>query len=445
MLLLKMTRDSRIVATSNTGHIGLNTKEISMTDKNKDWSRRNFMKIVGAAGVGAVVSPMEHLLADVVKSETEVSASQYVPKRPFGKSGVDVSILALGGAQNFKSKQILLRQALKMGVTCWDSSRNYIGGNSEKGIGKYFGNFSEDRKKVFGITKSGKSDPDNLTEHLSRSLARMKTDYIDLFLIQAISNVKKEITKDIQTWAEKAKAKGKIRFFGFSTHKNMETCLTDAARLGWIDGIMATYNYRLMHTDRMHKAVNSCVKAGIGLIAMKTQATFLSNLWSDLGKETDVAVELNRQFMDKGFTEEQAKLKSVWENPSIASICSHMEDMSILHANVTAAINKTALSFKDKQLMEKYASATSCGYCTGCAELCEKAIAHAIPISDIMRYLMYYCNYGDRQQEAIRLFKELPLDTRERIIHVNYFKAEQSCPQKMPIAQLMRKAVTKME
>ncbi|MBW2408749.1 MAG: aldo/keto reductase, partial [Deltaproteobacteria bacterium] len=200
-----------------------------MDGTNKNWSRRDFMKMAGAAGVGAVVSPMEHLLADGLKSGGMVSAPQQVPQRPFGHSGVDVSILALGGAQNFKSKQNLLRQALKMGVTCWDSSRNYIGGNSEKGIGKYFSKFPEDRKKVFLITKSGKTDPDNLTQHLHESLRRMKIDYIELFLIQAVSDVKKEMTDDLRTWAENARAAGKIHFFGFSTHKNMENCLTDAA------------------------------------------------------------------------------------------------------------------------------------------------------------------------------------------------------------------------
>jgi predicted aldo/keto reductase-like oxidoreductase len=107
-----------------------------MTVKNKNWSRRDFIKIAGAAGVGVVVSPMEHLAGAVVKSESEIPASRYVPTRPFGKSGVDVSILALGGTLNFLSNQLLLRQALKMGVTGWDTSRNYIGGKSEKGIGK---------------------------------------------------------------------------------------------------------------------------------------------------------------------------------------------------------------------------------------------------------------------------------------------------------------------
>jgi predicted aldo/keto reductase-like oxidoreductase len=272
----------------------------------------------------------------------------------------------------------------------------------------------------------------------------MKTDYIDLFLIQAVSNVNEELNKDIQGWVEKAKAQGQIRFFGFSTHKNMENCLADGAKLGWIDGIMATYNYRLMHTDRMQKAVNACVESGIGLIAMKTQAALVANLFSDLGKETNAALKLNQQFIDKGFTTEQAKLKSVWENPAIASICSHMPNMRLLQANVAAATNNNALSLNEKQLMEQYARATSCGYCTGCAEICEQAVADPIPISDIMRYLMYYCNYGD-QQQAIRFFNELPFDLRKRVMQVNYSRAEQICPQRMPIKQLMRKAIDKLE
>ena len=50
-----------------------------------------------------------------------------------------------------------------------------------------------------------------------------------------------------------------------------------AAKLGWVDGIMMTYNYRLMVKDEMKRAVDACAKAGIGLTAMKTQATFTAN------------------------------------------------------------------------------------------------------------------------------------------------------------------------
>ena len=83
----------------------------NMTDKNKNWSRRDFMKIAGAAGVGAVVSPVEQLAGVVAKSGSDLAAQKIVAKRPFGNSGVDVSILCLGGAMNFMSNQLLLKQA----------------------------------------------------------------------------------------------------------------------------------------------------------------------------------------------------------------------------------------------------------------------------------------------------------------------------------------------
>ena len=410
-----------------------------MSKKNKNWSRREFIKIAGAAGVGAVVSSVDRLADATVKAGPQSSVPHLVPVRPFGKTGVDVSILTLGGTVNFVSNQLLLRQALKMGVTSWDTSHNYIGGKSEKGIGKYFSKFPQDRKKVFLITKSGQTDPDNMTQHLYDSLRRMKTSYLDLFLIQAVSNVNKTINDNIRKWVENAKANGEIRFFGFSTHKKMEQCLAEGAKLGWIDGIMTTYNYRLMHTDRMKKVVDSCNEAGIGLIAMKTQASLVANLFSELGDETDAAIKLNQQFMDKGFTIEQAKLKSVWENQEIASICSHMPNMKLLRANTGAALDKTSLSLSEKQLMTQYAEVTSSGYCTGCAEMCEDAIARTVPVSDIMRYLMYYCNYAD-QDQAIHFLKKLPVKITRQLDALDYSKAEQCCPQGMPIAHLMKKA-----
>jgi hypothetical protein len=54
----------------------------------------------------------------------------------------------------------------------------------------------------------------------------------------------------------------------------METSTLAAAKLGWIDGIMTSYKYRLMVKDEMKRAVDACAKAGIGLTAMKTPAIF---------------------------------------------------------------------------------------------------------------------------------------------------------------------------
>ena len=412
-----------------------------MHKKNHQCSRRDFFKITAAAGIGSLVGSINNYARAASPSESVGSDTPAVPTRPFGKSGVAVSTLALGGTYNLTSRQLLLKQALKLGVTYWDTANSYSGGNSERGIGKYFARYPGDRQKVFLVTKSGSSDPNDLTGHLHTSLERMQTSYVDLFLIHSVSDVQDEVNHPgIKKWVERAKGEGKIRLFGFSTHKNMEQCLLDASRLNWIDGIMASYNYRLMNTAAMKKAADACAQAGIGLTAMKTQATFFSNFYSDVGKETQTASELTEHFMAKGYTPEQAKLKAVWQIPNIASICSAMPNLTYLQANVAAALDKTKLSSEDHRILEKFAGETADGYCAGCARLCESAVAAHIPISDVMRYLMYYHNYGNRRQAAAK-FRRLPEFSRRRLADIDYSGAESVCPRKIPIGRFMQFAV----
>ena len=289
------------------------------------------------------------------------------------------------------------------------------------------------------MTKSSSSDPKMMTQYLDTSLERLQTDYVDLYFIHHVSDVTREIEPETKTWAEKRKAEGRIRFFGFSTHSNMEQCLLDAAQLGWIDGIMTSYNYRLMNTDAMKRAVDACAKAGIGLTAMKTQAQFFAYFYADKGKENDRAIELTDRFIKKGFTPEQAKLKAVLGNPNIAGICSEMPSMTILQANVAAVLDQTPLSSQDMRFLDQYARKTACGYCAGCARLCESALNGRVPVSDVMRYLMYHDLYGDHAH-AVRLFHKIPANTRRRLTRINFSRAEALCPQKMPIGKLMEKA-----
>lgn len=411
-----------------------------MYKKERNWSRRDFLRISGAAGIGSMLTPIGHLANASDQSTLKTSEQMVVPTRSFGKTGVNVSMLALGGILDLLYYQLLLRQALKMGVTYWDTAESYLHGNSEAGIGKYFARYPEDRKKVFLVTKTISRDPDRMTLALHGSLAKMKTTYIDLYFLHEVSDVEDEINRKTRDWAEKAKADGKIRFFGFSTHSNMEGCMVEAAKLGWIDGIMIMYNYRLMHTDGIDKAIETCAKAGIGLTAMKAQA---SSVWHDVGKESEAALKLTEQFQRKGFTFEQAKLKAVWGNPHIASICTLMQNTAVLEANAAAALDRTHLSSKDMKTLEQHARETASGYCAGCAHICESAIEGNVPISKMMRCLMYYRSYGDRDQ-AKALFDEIPDKTRRLMPNLDYSRAEQRCPQGMPIGQLMREAANEL-
>jgi uncharacterized protein len=409
-----------------------------MSGEKKILSRRDFIKAAGVAGLGSALVPLSASTAAHADTSTNPPEQKVVPTRPFGKTGVDVSILSLGGVLK-DTDQLVFRQAFKSGVTYWDTADSYGWGNNEKAIGNYFAKLPGDREKVFLVTKAASSNAQELSEKLNTSLQRMNTSYIDMYLLHYVSDVGKELTVEVKAWAERAKSKGTIRLFGFSAHKNMETSMLAAAKLGWIDGIMMSYNYRLMVKDEMKRAVDACVKAGIGLTAMKTQATFSANFYASIGSETDDALKMTENFLKKGYTAEQAKLKVVWENPQIASICSAMPNMTILQANIDAALNKQRLSEGDRQRLEQYARETAPGYCAGCARFCESAVDLDVPVSDILRCSMYAHGYGCRDM-ALGLFNSLPAGAKDNVFKADYSKAEKSCPQKIQIGRVIKRA-----
>jgi hypothetical protein len=400
-----------------------------MTDPRNHMSRRHFLKtaVWGSAAVTAG-------LTGVSTQRANGSEGVTVPKRAFGKTGVDVSILSLGGMFDIGANQLLLRQALKSGVTYWDTANSYGGGNSEKGFGLFFSKFPDSRKEVFLVTKSGERDPSGLEHDLNLSLKRMNTAYIDLFFVHAVRDIS-EMNDSVRNWALAAKKEGKIRFIGFSTHSNMEDCLLRAASLGWIDGIMTTYNFRLLHSAKMKEAVSACVEAGIGLTAMKTQGG------GSVKTDTDTELKLAGRFLEKGYTDKQAKLKAVWENPDISSICSQMPNMTILMSNIMAAVDKNRLSSGELDLLDVYARETLSDYCAGCSRICETAVTESVPICDIMRFLMYFRNY-ENPQAAARLFQEIPENIRIKIAEVDYRLAENRCPRKLAIGKFMHEAMT---
>jgi predicted aldo/keto reductase-like oxidoreductase len=399
-----------------------------MSIKKHNPSRRDFLKAAGAAGVGSIFAAFNPLAEASEGPKT-------MPVRPFGKTGVKVPILSMGGMFDIASNQLMMKQAVKWGVTYWDTADCYQNG-SETGIGKYFSKYPEDRKKIFLVSKSCARKPEGMTRLLDRSLERMQTGYIDLYFAHGIYGIR-ELNESTKTWAEKAKKAGKIRFFGFSTHGNMEACMLEGAKLGWIDGIMMSYNYRLMHTDGMKRAVDACKKAGIGLTAMKTQGG------GSVKTDTDMELNMAGRFLRKGFTDAQAKLMAIWENPDIASICSQMPNMTILKANVDAALNRTGLSSGDAGWLHRYARETHSDYCAGCTDICESAVEADVPIGDVMRYLMYYRSCGEYDYAAVQ-FKAIPEHIRRQMASLDYSAAEQRCPQKMAIGKLMREAVKEL-
>ena len=400
-----------------------------MAAKNKNWSRRDFLKIAGIAGAGSFITSYGR---PAIGSEV----TEAMPLRPFGTTGINVPILSFGGSLDTSLSMLVLRQAFKWGVAYWDTANTYMGGRSEIGFGRYLQKYPDDRRKLFLVTKTHAWTTDGMSDDLDLSLNRMKTDYIDLYFLHSV-RTPDALTDDIKSWADKQKAAGKIRLFGFSTHANMEACLLGASKLGWIDAIMLTYNYRLMHTDDMRRAVDACATAGIGLTAMKAQGG------GQVKTDSKNELALAGKFIERGYTDAQAKLKAVWANPNIASICSEMPNMTILKANVAAAMDKTGLSAAETDLLGQYAQKTQSAYCAGCTDICESAMAGHVPIGDVMRCLMYARSY-DNPYRAGRRFREISPNIRGRMASADYSTAERRCPRKIAIGKLMRTALEEL-
>jgi len=405
------------------------------------------LKTAGATGLSSFFVSAESI-AGLSESNTETKEQKtkfpQVPKRKLGKTGIDVPCLSFGTLRVDTDNQILLRNTLQWGIDYWDTAYSYSNGNAELGIGKFLSKNPDVRKKLLLVTKASgaKNEPTPkavvtaVEDRLQTSLKRLNTNYIDLYYGIHVLEDPAQLTDELKQWANDAKKRGLIRFFGFTTHSNMAQCLTAGAKLDWIDVIMTSYSFRLMQDKELNAAIEACHKAGIGLIAMKTQGRRQKI-------ESEEDKKLTSHFLQRGFTEGQAKIKAVLQDKRFSSACVGLPNVAILTENVAAALDKTKLTQADMKVFEEYAKATCSGYCAGCAHICNSALPDVPYVSDIMRYLMYYNSYGEKEM-AREHFAEIPRAVRNNLLNADYSLAEARCPQHMPIGELVAEAVSKL-
>jgi predicted aldo/keto reductase-like oxidoreductase len=418
-----------------TGYIYKNFSENKLM-KNEKINRREFFKSAAGVGFAAAVASGSRFASamDANKpAEPNKPANQsfeQVPRRQFGRAKITVPIVSFGAMFDIVDNQILLHKCLQWGVNYWDTAAGYAGGNSEIGIGQFFAKNPQKRKEVFLVTKaSHANDSPSRTERLQASLQRMNTNYIDLYYGVHALEKPEDLNDDLKKWAADAKAKGLIKYFGFSIHGNVPACLMAASKCDWIDAIMLLYNFRVMQDPQLTAAVEACNKAGIALIAMKTQALRRT-------AENDAAI--NKQFIEKGFTEGQAKIKTVLEDKRICSACVGMTNVSYLTLAVAAALDKTQLSQSDLQFMGNYAKETADSYCTGC-NVCAAAVPQMPFVSNVMRSLMYHNSYGNKAL-AKEVFARVAGKVNCPISSIDYRAAESVCPNGNKIGKWMTEA-----
>lgn len=261
------------------------------------------------------------------------AAATLVPTQSFGRSGLKVSRLALGTVFDTLDSQIVLKRAWDLGVRYWDTADCYEGGRSEKGIGRYLQRNPLHRKGMFLVTASDARDAEGLDRLLNQSLERMHTASIDLLLLHGVKDVA-ELGKGAREFAEKAKGSGRIRMFGFSTHKNCTPLLAAAARMPWIDGVLASWNPELMKDAKAQDAVQACFDAGIGLTAMKVNRCGPPDEKDKRDQERVI------RHIKAGYSLEQARLLAVLADKRIASVALTLKNVGLVEQYVAAALGR---------------------------------------------------------------------------------------------------------
>lgn len=390
-------------------------------------NRREFLAMVAGAGAALAASS---------GAAGQPTTDTLVPRREFGRTGVKISQLCLGGGSFLGADSgPLLDEALKRGVDCWE-----IVSFSGTAYRDYFSAHPGVRERVFLTGKVRSTDPAVMQAQLDKLLADNGTTVIDFLAIHTIDDARL-LTDEVRKWAEKARKEKKVRFFGFCTHRGMEGCLRAAANLDWIDGIQTVYNYRLQQIGTMEEALQRCHGKGIGIFAIKTMGLTVLRK-AELQKLPLREETMRAALTAADLTFEQARLRAVWQNPGVSAICSMMPGTEILRANALAAIDPRPLSADLRRRLSDYADDTAQYFCRRCGA-CDAANTDQIPVFDIMEALMYLRGYGLKDLAAAR-FGQMPAEVRSRIGSSDYAAAEARCPQKMPIAELMKEAAAEL-
>ena len=219
-------------------------------------------------------------------SAAPAEAPASVPKRKLGSTGEFVSMLGLGGAHIGKSKLSdseairLMHEAIDGGITFFDNCWDYNEGASEERMGKALKDGH--RQRVFLMTKLDGRTAQAASAQLEQSLRRLQTDVIDLVQIHEVirmSDPARAFAPDgVIVALQAAKKAGKLRYIGFTGHKDpaIHLAMLDAAQQAGFafDTVQMPLNVLDAHYKSFEKSVLPVLQArAIGVLGMKSMGS----------------------------------------------------------------------------------------------------------------------------------------------------------------------------
>jgi len=345
------------------------------------------------------------LLASSLALPLAMAAPPWNHTVPLGRTGLEVTPLGLG-CEDVKDPDII-RRAADLGVRYFHALSNLeITGQALRPV----------RDRVVLATGSNATTAASLEEALEKQLAALRTDRIDLWYLTS-RHKPEAITDEALEVARRARQAGKIRALAVSTHglgavtpRLLE--LRDVIGAVMVVCNFATWERTPAATDRVPSAslpggtqddIIRLHKAGIGIASMKPMLGGLKYVPPERAPWTASLADDERRRAALS-----AALKWALHNPHLDTTPVCVADMRQLEANIKSA--GEPFREADRALLAMETARLSPYYCRQC-QRCEGACQRGLPVSDMLRYLMYADGYGHLAR-ARREFRALPANVR---------------------------------
>jgi uncharacterized protein len=197
--------------------------------------------------------------------------------RVLGRTGARVSIMGIGGwhvgaIEDEKEAMRVVHEAVDEGVTFFDNAWDYQDGHAEEVMGKALA-MDGRRKKIFLMTKNCERDYAGSMKCLEDSLRRLKTDHLDLWQFHEC------VYDNDPDWifekggikaALEARQQGKVRFIGFTGHKDPRIHLKMLAKPhDWDASQMPISVMDHFYRSFENEVIPACLDKNVGVIGMK--------------------------------------------------------------------------------------------------------------------------------------------------------------------------------
>jgi predicted aldo/keto reductase-like oxidoreductase len=362
---------------------------MSHRNKNTDQSRRSFIKKSAAGLAGAAILP------SMLKGEEKKESKRKIIYRTLGKTGLKLPVVSMGVMNSDNPN--LVKAALDEGIVLVDTAWYYQFGRNEEMIGKVV----KDRPRDSVVIATKVWEPRNIKtglffenansgtfiEKFETSLKRLQMDYVDILHLHNVSRKESVTFEPFLNAMKKFKKEGKARFIGVSTHSNEPEVIRAVVDSKEYDVVLTSYNFKQEHRREVEEAIDYAAKAGLGVIAMKTQG----GIYWDKEKQFPINMK--------------AALKWVLQNKNVHTTIPGFTAFDQIYLDLSVMEDLTLTPQEKKDLEPPKDVLSKAGfYCQQC-EKCLPQCPANLDIPALMRSYMYA--YGYRNLACARETLEL--------------------------------------